>query len=272
MYYLRARYYNPATGRFLAEDPIRDGLNWYVYCAVNPIRFIDPSGLAREDTDYTYTTYKTVSEVWGGKVITTSVVDKTYNMTQVRFTNLNMTVYTLDGVNFHSDPAALARGEYLSLNDPSKLITRSTIGWNSNNTYQTLSMVEKMDTAQKRRINRNIITTAVGVAGEGLVGVIINGVVVVVDVSTQTIVGEIQTPVDVWVGMSAVIPGVGTITSYYQFNKSMNYQPEFSPYSPPTPKQEVSGEGAWVSQPTRPRVPGEGAGVSQPVKPRVPGN
>ncbi len=44
-YYLRARYYAPGLGRFLSEDPVRDGDNWYVYCFGNPIRFIDPSGL-----------------------------------------------------------------------------------------------------------------------------------------------------------------------------------------------------------------------------------
>ena len=27
-----APYYDPSTGRFISEDPIRDGLNWYVYC------------------------------------------------------------------------------------------------------------------------------------------------------------------------------------------------------------------------------------------------
>ena len=43
-YYLRARYYNPTVGRFLSEDPIRDGLNWYTYCYNNPVLFIDPSG------------------------------------------------------------------------------------------------------------------------------------------------------------------------------------------------------------------------------------
>jgi len=45
MYYLRARFYNPRTGRFITEDPIRDHLNWYTYCINNPIMFIDPSGL-----------------------------------------------------------------------------------------------------------------------------------------------------------------------------------------------------------------------------------
>ena len=44
-YYLRARYYDPHTGRFISEDPIRDGLNWYTYCGGNPVMFVDPWGL-----------------------------------------------------------------------------------------------------------------------------------------------------------------------------------------------------------------------------------
>ena len=43
--YLRNRYYNTSTGRFITEDPIKDGLNWYVYCGNDPIMFVDPSGL-----------------------------------------------------------------------------------------------------------------------------------------------------------------------------------------------------------------------------------
>jgi len=43
--YAQARYYNPAAGRFTAEDPIKDRLNWYGYCNANPINFIDPLGL-----------------------------------------------------------------------------------------------------------------------------------------------------------------------------------------------------------------------------------
>lgn len=35
--YLRNRYYDPQTARFITEDPIRDGLNWYVYHDSNPI-------------------------------------------------------------------------------------------------------------------------------------------------------------------------------------------------------------------------------------------
>ena len=44
--YLRARYYDPAIGRFISLDPAKDGLNWYVYCGNNPINFWDPTGLA----------------------------------------------------------------------------------------------------------------------------------------------------------------------------------------------------------------------------------
>lgn len=43
--YLRARMYAPETGRFINEDPAKDGLNWYVYCADNPINRLDPNGL-----------------------------------------------------------------------------------------------------------------------------------------------------------------------------------------------------------------------------------
>ncbi len=43
--YLRNRYYIPETQRFITEDPIQDGLNWYAYCYNNPVAFIDPSGM-----------------------------------------------------------------------------------------------------------------------------------------------------------------------------------------------------------------------------------
>lgn len=42
--YLRARYYDPEVGRFGSEDPMFDGINWYVYGNGNPVFFKDPTG------------------------------------------------------------------------------------------------------------------------------------------------------------------------------------------------------------------------------------
>lgn len=55
-YYLKARYYNPSTGRFTQVDSFLGysdnvlSLNRYTYCHNNPIMFVDPSGHAIKTT------------------------------------------------------------------------------------------------------------------------------------------------------------------------------------------------------------------------------
>jgi RHS repeat-associated protein len=56
LYYLRARYYNPSTGRFLSRDP-ESGVNFvpktlhkYLYVGGDPVNMVDPSG--RDLVDY----------------------------------------------------------------------------------------------------------------------------------------------------------------------------------------------------------------------------
>ncbi len=44
-----ARWLDSTTGRFLTEDPARDGTNWYEYCRNNPLRFVDKDGLKVRD-------------------------------------------------------------------------------------------------------------------------------------------------------------------------------------------------------------------------------
>ncbi len=42
--YMRARWMDPALGRFISEDPARDGANWFDYCRGNPVNAVDPDG------------------------------------------------------------------------------------------------------------------------------------------------------------------------------------------------------------------------------------
>ena len=53
MYYFNARWYDSELGRFVTQDPARDGVNWYAYCNGNPVKFIDPTGLYDEESGYT---------------------------------------------------------------------------------------------------------------------------------------------------------------------------------------------------------------------------
>ncbi len=70
--YLRARYYSPATGRFLAEDTYKGNmgdplsLNLYTYCNNNPILYIDPSGhtSVKDDDIYGNRTAVEEAEYW----------------------------------------------------------------------------------------------------------------------------------------------------------------------------------------------------------------
>jgi len=42
--YMRARYYESTAGRFVSQDPARDGINWYAYCANDPVSSVDATG------------------------------------------------------------------------------------------------------------------------------------------------------------------------------------------------------------------------------------
>jgi len=45
LYYFNARWYDPELGRFITEDPVKDGVNWFSYANQNPLRYLDPTGL-----------------------------------------------------------------------------------------------------------------------------------------------------------------------------------------------------------------------------------
>jgi RHS repeat-associated protein len=39
------RYYDPNIGRFISQDPIQAGVNWYIYAENDPVNGVDPTGL-----------------------------------------------------------------------------------------------------------------------------------------------------------------------------------------------------------------------------------
>jgi RHS repeat-associated protein len=49
LYYYNARWYDPELGRFISEDPIMDGPNWYAYVGNSPLMKTDPTGLGPWD-------------------------------------------------------------------------------------------------------------------------------------------------------------------------------------------------------------------------------
>ena len=59
--YMRARYYDPAMGRFTSEDPDAKGKNWFVYCSNNPTNRIDATGKSDNPIEDLYEQV----EAWG---------------------------------------------------------------------------------------------------------------------------------------------------------------------------------------------------------------
>jgi len=51
LYYMRARWYDPETSRFMSVDPVRQ-INLYIYTSDNPLRSVDPDGQQADPATY----------------------------------------------------------------------------------------------------------------------------------------------------------------------------------------------------------------------------
>jgi RHS repeat-associated protein len=90
--YMRARYYEPSSGRFISEDPAFDGRNWYVYCANDPVSGVDPDGEQTSDEipDHVIVKIGSYAGVLFGlaaiaKAATTSAAARTVALTHISF-------------------------------------------------------------------------------------------------------------------------------------------------------------------------------------------
>ena len=59
------RDYSPKYARFITEDPIRDGENWFAYVGNNPVNWIDPWGLSASDGQKNNPTFESVTKNFG---------------------------------------------------------------------------------------------------------------------------------------------------------------------------------------------------------------
>ena len=82
--YLRNRYYDSETGRFINEDPARSGGNWYSYCSGNPVMFWDKMGLSNENIRISEDASKFV-KLENGKIVSNSAKKIFITLTDSKF-------------------------------------------------------------------------------------------------------------------------------------------------------------------------------------------
>jgi RHS repeat-associated protein len=106
--YMRARYYEPTSGRFVSEDPGAHGNNWFSYCSGNLVDKVDASG--RIDISIVQL------ESWISQLILSSMVAPSVKMFNLATIGMLMAMLAVEGVVFAADNASfLAVGPKLGL-------------------------------------------------------------------------------------------------------------------------------------------------------------
>ena len=114
LYYYGARYYDPYIGRFTQRDPIADGVNWYAYTANNPLRFVDPTGLAQRSPNETeYQIIRDAAIFTFGEVNAERILD----FVTIKFTD-NPDDVGGSGLYIHSTKTILLDASWPGLDNP----------------------------------------------------------------------------------------------------------------------------------------------------------
>jgi len=106
--YYRARYYDPASGRFVSEDPIafNGGANFYRYTRNSPLNLVDPSGQVIEVVG-DITTWITATLYLNGSSSAASIINELQNAPDVYTINISDTYFpdrTVDGKTVYWNP------------------------------------------------------------------------------------------------------------------------------------------------------------------------
>ena len=132
LYYMRARYFDPATGRFLSEDPsgFEAGPNFYSYVANSPLNYTDLFGLSPNDLQQLLNAARN------------AVNDMNLNGQRIPNGNLNNILSTLQRLNpFRKKPPLKGCGEQTDnvINKLTPIILHTDNVWTPDKQYEYLT-------------------------------------------------------------------------------------------------------------------------------------
>ena len=197
------RDYSPAHARFITEDPIRDGKNWFAYVGNNPVNWVDPWGLSASDGNVftklntIVSTVQTIADGAGGSLA--AMGQSRLIQPYTEFGNsLGVPAGTITQLPIRTlpDPKLTGLGDTFKFVGKGLLATSAVLGVGD---AVYTGVQQKSFIAGAKRFVRNTASTAAGV----VVGGIVSGGSIVLSGGVATVPGTLA-------GAAA-----GSVASYY---------------------------------------------------------